>query len=87
MARSERPTEVSEPAAVSESAPIVGVIGCGVTGSRVVAHLVHRDAEGRLAVVGLSARVDSARIDSKPPMPIGVMAASAPPAMQASISP
>src|SRR5204862_4399116 len=44
-------------------------------------------SKGRLARVGSSLRVDSARIAAKPPTLIGVMAASDPPAIIASASP
>src|SRR5579864_1634867 len=44
-------------------------------------------SKGRLARVGSSLRVDSARIAAKPPTPMGVMAASEPPAIMTSASP
>src|SRR5690606_15646674 len=44
-------------------------------------------SKGRLARAGSSLRVDSARIAPNPPTPIGVMAASEPPAIIASASP
>ena len=44
-------------------------------------------SNGRLACAGSSLRVDSARIAAKPPTPIGVMAASEPPAIITSASP
>jgi hypothetical protein len=44
-------------------------------------------SNGRLARSGASLRVDSARIEPKPPTLIGVMAASEPPASMASASP
>ena len=44
-------------------------------------------SNGRLAFSGSSLRLDSARIALKPPTPSGVIAASAPPATAASMSP
>src|SRR6185436_12809431 len=44
-------------------------------------------SNGRLACAGSSLRVDSAFIAANPPMPSGVIAASAPPAIIASVSP
>src|SRR6266699_3080104 len=44
-------------------------------------------SKGRLARCGSSLRVDSARIAAKPPTPIGVIAASEPPAIMMSASP
>ena len=44
-------------------------------------------SNGRLARCGSSLRVDSARMAPKPPTPIGVIAASDPPAIIASASP
>ena len=44
-------------------------------------------SNGRLARAGSSLRVDSARIAAKPPSPIGVIAASEPPAIIASAAP
>src|SRR5438067_1683409 len=44
-------------------------------------------SNGRLAFCGSSLRVDSARIAPKPPMPIGVIAASDPPAIITSAAP
>ena len=44
-------------------------------------------SNGRLAFSGASFRVDRARIAAKPPTPIGVMAASEPPAIITSASP
>src|SRR6266849_5178195 len=44
-------------------------------------------SNGRLARVGSSFRVESAFITAKPPIPRGVIAASAPPAITASVSP
>ena len=44
-------------------------------------------SNGRLAACGLSLRCDSARAEQNPPSPIGVMAASEPPAIIASASP
>src|SRR5215467_76390 len=41
-------------------------------------------SNGRLAFAGSSLRVDSARKAAKPPMPIGVIAASEPPAIMTS---
>jgi hypothetical protein len=43
-------------------------------------------SNGRLAPLGSSLRVDSARIAAKPPTPIGVIAASEPPAIITSAS-
>ena len=44
-------------------------------------------SNGRLACSGASLRVERARMAAKPPTPIGVMAASDPPAIIASASP
>src|SRR5438552_2983665 len=44
-------------------------------------------SKGRLAAAGASLRVESAFITEKPPMPNGVIADSAPPAIWASVSP
>ena len=44
-------------------------------------------SQGRLAFSGSSLRVDSARMAANPPTPIGVMAASVPPAIITSASP
>jgi hypothetical protein len=44
-------------------------------------------SNGRLACAGSSFRVDSAFIAANPPMPSGVIAASEPPAIIASVSP
>ena len=44
-------------------------------------------SQGRLAWVGSSLRVERARMAAKPPTPMGVMAASVPPAIMASASP
>ena len=44
-------------------------------------------SQGRLAFSGSSLRVESARMAANPPTPIGVMAASAPPAIMTSASP
>src|SRR5258708_14684098 len=44
-------------------------------------------SSGRLARVGSSLRVESAFITANPPIPRGVIAASAPPAITASVSP
>jgi hypothetical protein len=44
-------------------------------------------SKGRLARAGSSLRVDSARSAPKPPMLIGVIAASEPPAIMASAAP
>ena len=44
-------------------------------------------SKGRLAFSGSSFRVESARIAAKPPTPIGVIAASEPPAIITSASP
>ncbi len=44
-------------------------------------------SKGRLARAGSSLREESARMASKPPMPSGVMVASAPPATMTSTAP
>ena len=44
-------------------------------------------SQGRLARAGSSLRVESARMAANPPTPMGVMAASAPPAIMTSASP
>ena len=44
-------------------------------------------SQGRLAFSGSSLRVESARIAANPPTPMGVMAASDPPAIMTSASP
>ena len=64
----------------------VGINGFGRIGRNVVRAALHL-SNGRLARVGSSLRVESARMAAKPPTDKAVTDASAPPAIIASASP